>query len=512
MSVDTLRETFHVNRIKPSALDDFLTAQTYRPEITDTYRKISTLRHQKLQFFADNKISQGPTPVYAKEGKPALKSKHTVDMITEFPEGDLVSPDWANQKIKHLINRNDLVITRKGSGTIGRASIFFEKISLNTDDSLFKVSLSKIDPAYVVSYLRSYQGERLLEKGVYGSTGQLSLSAEHIRNLPIYEPDFITQKYIGDKVRQAEKLRVWAKVQQIKIDQLLISDEYLLACKTVVTKTSRPQLADLSNRLDPKYYSNKAITVQRFTKNSGVLLSGLIKSISNGFEERNFVGEGVPYITVSEVSSGRLNVQGAPHIGIDVDVPAKAIIHECCVLVVRTGSIGTAIKVNALDKGAAISSHLIRLEFNDEETAAAVAVFLNSSLGKVLLHKISYGAVQPQIGQEELLALYIPLYVLKQKDAYLKLLVNFELAIRTSSQLIKSAKTLVESLIEGQLTEEQLVRAQQALDDGDTSLDRDILSKLSNEGYAVEEATPIFSDIDELYRLLESANETEEEE
>jgi len=34
MSVDTLRETFHINRVTPDKIQDFLTAQTYRSEIT----------------------------------------------------------------------------------------------------------------------------------------------------------------------------------------------------------------------------------------------------------------------------------------------------------------------------------------------------------------------------------------------------------------------------------------------------------------------------------------------
>ena len=103
---------------------------------------------------------------------------------------------------------------------------------------------------------------------------------------------------------------------------------------------------------------------------------------------------------------------------------------------VRTGSIGTAIKVNILDKGCVISSHLIRLEFEEEETAAAVSVFLNSTAGKILLHKISYGAVQPQIGQEELLALYIPDYVLNKKTTCLTLLENYELTTRADRKSV----------------------------------------------------------------------------
>lgn len=86
------------------------------------------------------------------------------------------------------------------------------------------------------------------------------------------------------------------------------------------------------------------------------------------------------------------------------------------------------------------------------------------------------------------------------------------LAQEVSRLLTIAAKNLVEALIEGQLTEQQLIQAQQTLDDGDNSLDQAILSKLSSEGYAIEDAKPLFSDLDELYRLLESAAQAEEEE
>lgn len=91
-------------------------------------------------------------------------------------------------------------------------------------------------------------------------------------------------------------------------------------------------------------------------------------------------------------------------------------------------------------------------------------------------------------------------------------LLNARLAYRYAKFLTQVAKTLVEALIEGQLTEQQLIEAQQATEDGDNSFDQAILSKLSAEGYAIEGATPLFSDVDELYSLLEEAAQAEAEE
>jgi len=163
------------------------------------------------------------------------------------------------------------------------------------------------------------------------------------------------------------------------------------------------------------------------------------------------------------------------------------------------------VKVDERDKDAVISSHLIKLEFDNERLAAAVAVFLNSSAGKVLLHKISYGAVQPQIGQDELIKLPIPEFILANASTILVLLKQYESSIRTSGRLVNAAKQLVEALIENKLNEQELINAQQALERGDTTLDRQILSRLTAKGIDHEGSPPLFPDLDQLYDLLEKA-------
>ncbi|BEM31098.1 hypothetical protein SME05J_46680 [Serratia marcescens] len=513
MSVDKLRGSKHINRISPSDIGLLMSAQSYRPEITQAIRKIKSLKWSTLQKLVENTISPGPHPKYGGD-YPCLKTKNVDSLLAIHEPADYADATIFKNIKKVVVRKGDLLINLTGAGSIGRVSIYYGENNPITNQHIARMSVKAgTDEGYLACFLRSWWGERALEQGVAGSTGQINMVNEHVRSIPVYLPDILAQKYIGDKVRQAEQMRAWAKRLALSIEDLLTSSEdYLSACRTPEKKITRPQLIDLSNRLDPKYYGNKAIAVHRFTRKTGTPLAALIKSVANGFEERSFIENGLAYITVSEVSSGRLDAQSAPKISKSIDVPQKAVINETCVLVVRTGSIGTAVKVHALDKGCAISSHLIRLEFEDEETAAAVAAFLNSSAGKVLLHKISYGAVQPQIGQEELLALNIPEYVLNEKTQFLALLNSYELAIRASKSLTVSAKNLVEALIEGQLTEQQLIQAQQALEDGDNSLDQAILSKLSAEGYAIEGATPLFSDVDELYSLLEDAAQVEAEE
>src|SRR5437868_2531614 len=94
----------------------------------------------------------------------------------------------------------------------------------------------------------------------------------------------------------------------------------------------------------------------------------------SGFRQQKQLrsSKGVPYTTVADIATGRLDLSSAPRIAADVAGPERAGLSPRCVLVVRSGSVGGAAKVHAVDCHACISSHLIRLEFANEEQAAAV--------------------------------------------------------------------------------------------------------------------------------------------
>jgi len=212
-SVDSERERCHINRISASEVEDFLTAQTYRPEITQAYERLAGCGSEILQDVCVQPIRQGATPKFAERGSRCLKSKQTRDMIIDDIGFETVDPsDPDNKSIVRLVS-GDVVITRQGAGTVGRASLFLGDVETYITDSLFivRADKNKVDPGYLVAYLRSYTGKRLIEKGVYGSTGQLNLSASHVRNIPVASLDLLAQKYIGDKVRLVDSLKTYQR-------------------------------------------------------------------------------------------------------------------------------------------------------------------------------------------------------------------------------------------------------------------------------------------------------------
>ncbi|MFL9330771.1 restriction endonuclease subunit S [Escherichia coli] len=490
MSVDTLRETFHINRISTSDLQDFLTAQTYRPEITQAKNHILSLKNCSLQAVCTKPIQQGKSPKYAEKGLKCIKPKNTNDMLVSIDDIDWIDSSTKDQIQKQKLAYGDIVITRSGSGTIGRASIYCYSEEAYTNDHLFVVRPDKADSHYICSFLNRFHGQRLLEAGVSGSTGQLNLSNEHIKSIPLFRPEHKAQKYIGDKVRQAEQLRAWAKRLEGMADRKIKDLFHFNLVDSLTLKPRRMKQQVLSAvSLAPEFA--RAADSQMTFRNSSKL-SNFISKCKCGDPIKSEERVPGPYFYYG--ASG------------PIDTHTEFNFNGKYLIIAQDGSIGCA---NVADGKFWANNHVWVLKVKDEYDIESICRFLDKHFP--CWKGVTTGSVVPKVTSENLLNILIPIDIAKNREIGSKL----RLAVTTAAyakKLTASAKTLVESLIEGQLTEQQLIQAQQALEDGDNSFDQAILSKLSAEGYAIEGATPLFSDVDELYSLLEEAAQAEAEE
>jgi len=508
-------------RYKANELIDIIAAPSYSPDLLQYIEK--TKDGPSLGEFLSAKPRLGVTGTIAKDyvssnvegAVPYFTTKQVGNSLyADTSQCKYISKD-ADIEWSHCRVPDGTIIINK-SGRVGAAAIVnsgqFEYV--NSVSDIINIRLKegiKLDKGFLVVYLNNIYGQSQLIRLCGGAIFD-HVSLHEIQNIKLPKIHLKSQIYIGNKVRQAELLRERIKQVQSLIALQVTNEGLNSAAETQIKKYSNATTEDLFPRLDPKYYGNRALKVLKATKEQGVKLGLLIESVCNGFEERDFVESGIDYITVSEVSSGRLDLSTSPKINADTVIPEKAYVNENSVLVVRTGSIGTAIKVDKRDSSSVISSHLIKMVFENESLAAAIALFLNSKAGKILLNKISYGAVQPQIGQDELLALWVPQFIIDKQDALFKLSNLVEDLTRAANALTHSSKFLVEALIEGNMSEIKIIKAQQAVEDGDNSQDRTILSNLVDNDYLADDGKPLFTDVDRLYELIDEAEQAVNEE
>jgi type I restriction enzyme S subunit len=506
MSVDTLRETFHINRISTNDLGGFLTAQTYRPEITGAINKVRSLRYVKLQSVCDTPIRQGKSPKYIDgAGLKCIKPKNTRNLIVDLSSCDSIDVSTIDDIRRQKLEYGDIVITRSGSGTIGRASIYTGEEDVYTNDHLFIVRASDADSFYVVSFLKSYWGERLLEAGISGSTGQLNLSNEHIKQVSLYAPDALAQRYIGNKVRHAERLRAWAKGLEIQFSEMLelhLDDAF--EDQSTGRKHSFAKKEEISYTLNPGAFDEERLRVQRHMLAAGGVKLGNIATISG--QSTSIYDDNRVYIGLNAIDTN--SCQLSPTTAGDADVTGSSrVLPEGPVIAKLRPYLNKASYIPPSLAGAIGSTELMCVQPKGDVSGWYLYGVLKSEVSLKQLRPVATGATHPRIDQYDVLNLVVP--VLENNQELGQLLELAQQAYFSAKRCTTASKLLVEALIEGQLTEQQLIFAQQALDTGDTSPDRDILSRLTNKGLDGD-GEPLFPDLDQLYELLAQSQKTEE--
>lgn len=408
MSVDTLRETFHINRISTSDLQDFLTAQTYRPEITQAKNHILSLKNCSLQAVCTKPIQQGKSPKYAEKGLKCIKPKNTNDMLVSIDDIDWIDSSTKDQIQKQKLAYGDIVITRSGSGTIGRASIYCYSEEAYTNDHLFVVRPDKADSHYICSFLNSFHGQRLLEAGVSGSTGQLNLSNEHIKSIPLFRPEHKAQKYIGDKVRQAEQLRAWAKRLEGMADRKIKDLFHFNLVDSLTLKPRRMKQQVLSAvSLAPEFA--RAADSQMTFRNSSKL-SNFISKCKCGDPIKSEERVPGPYFYYG--ASG------------PIDTHTEFNFNGKYLIIAQDGSIGCA---NVADGKFWANNHVWVLKVKDEYDIESICRFLDKHFP--CWKGVTTGSVVPKVTSENLLNILIPIDIAKNREIGSKL----RLAVTTAA-------------------------------------------------------------------------------
>ena len=500
--------------IPTSEMTERFDAEFYTPNFLVNDKKLKSMPHKKLsEILQSLQLGYtGPTEkFYEIDGINYLSSKNIIDgniVITDAT--DTISTYAHRNDLKRTsVQEGDVLISRTGS--VGKSAIVTRHLGeANIAAHLIALRIKKgWDSYYLSAFLNSFHGRQQSQRHQRGTIIQgLSVYDVPLFYIPLFTP--VTQKYIGDKVRQAEELRNWAKSTQKNANTLIPA--YINEIERYQHKSYRT--AELNpERLDSLFYHPDYIALESKMKSKGCKKLGLIATlIKQAWDKKRadvfeYFEIGGLDINTGQVASVNTETSSAPS-------RAKTKVQQGDVLVstVRPNrkNVGFIIK-NANDVEMVATSGFSVLRFSSLKEAAFYHAWLRTDDATSQLMRWNSGSAYPAIDDNVPLNIIVPEFDKDFIDEWGQKLLDAQFAYVYAKQLTNAAKTLVEALIEGQLTEEQLIQAQQALEDGDNTLDKAILSKLSSEGYAVEGATPLFSDIDELYSLLASATAADSE-
>lgn len=192
----TDKSRFYAARLTdPSARIDF---EWHDPRHDEMNRRLQDIARDRgyavCELAGDDGVCsliQGKTsPTYVSDGVPILKVRNITGEGIDW-KTDYVLDDFFNAHPRSHLERGDVLVTTTGLGTIGRADLLNEDIDCMADGHVTALRLTnprKMEPDFLMHYLRSPLGQMQMERYTVGYTGQRELNDSDLARLLITFP------------------------------------------------------------------------------------------------------------------------------------------------------------------------------------------------------------------------------------------------------------------------------------------------------------------------------------
>ena len=497
-----------------------LDADFYRPDYLSVDQKLSRVDTAHLgicgKFFAGPFGSKLPSNLYLNEGVPLFRVGNVGQFEVLTENLAYLAPKVHEELISSEVIPGDILIVKASVGEkIAKVPDWMPKANI-TQHIIGVRPNGVFDSDFICAFLYSELGRKQLERFALGSIIQY-LGVNDARSVLTYRPAPDVQKYIGDKVRQAERLRAWAKHLERSVKEVFEADIQWDDKILRVPSYGKVGSTEIEGRLDLKFNSPQRISLKRHFNSAKVetdYLAGLVDiSAMIGWKglTTEFYRDSGPWLLRGvEFNDGIINTDSLVCVD-EFKYLEQPQIHlkENDVAFSKDGTIGKAVVIPLLPNRLAAGSTIARLRIKDSESLDPY--YLEFALGhpcvQVQVESFAPGIAQPHITQEWIARLEIPR--IKSEEAISDMWRQHHAALSAAKGLTKAAKQLVESLIDWVLAEQQLIDSQKALESDDNSLDREILGRLTTKGLDGD-GDPLFADLDQLYDLLAQCQQMDE--
>jgi type I restriction enzyme S subunit len=337
------------------------------------------------------------------------------------------------------------------------------------------------------------------------------IDSETVGDLLLLEPASKAQIFIGDKVRHAEDLRELARGLEAEV--VILHAQYTVQPAGIdfTKRTRRLDARSLNDRLDAHFYPSAVEQYFREFNLAKQSLDRLCSLVANGQSQPEST-DGVQQATVTNL--GRSFVDGLMR---TVERPAEGSLtlapHDLllCNAAHEKSYIGRDVTYSQVDGPYPSTEVMVVRVDRTQIPASFVRHHLKTQIGYLQIQSTIRGITAHSYPSDmRLVEIPIPNVPVAERPAWFatddKMLAAgrcFDLA----GILTTAAKLLVEALIEGKVTEAELVAAQEALERGDATADRALLRRLTRHGLDVPGQPPLFPYLDALYTLLAQTRE-----
>lgn len=463
-------EKYNVLLDKPSVT--WVTTKGIEPRIDSEYYSSFYLKKQlneeqnQLEYRELGTLGEGfsyGTPPYGhlvEQGIPYLRIPN-IEGELFLSENDLafVDEEYHKKNIRNEVDEGDILFRIKGQ--LGQAVVVPRRYKgAHTGSSFLRFTPKNLDAHYLVLYLSSTYGKNQILRKQSNSIIKY-LNIEDIKSIKVPIPSPHIQKYIGDKVRKAEKLREEAK--RLKIDSEELFQKTIGLDINFDNKKNRKQVWVQNknineNNISGDYYKEVYLDLEKSLDKSGTKLLNL-KNVSKGIVLGNtnkisdyYHNTGIPYVTTKNIKEEGVDFSTLLFIpeSIHNGKLKKSQAYPNDILYNKSGNVGlSAILTDEYKEYNVVSDIIIIRPDVEKINPHYLVLYLNSKIGKSFSERMAGGAVFQHISIYEVAKLKVPILSSDIQEQIGDKKAKAELYLRNSNRLIEEARQEVETLIEG---------------------------------------------------------------
>jgi restriction endonuclease S subunit len=445
--------------IKKSELElgSRLDAEYYQLYYLAFDNKMKSISFKYLKEISE-RISRGKQPEYVEYGNIfAFTSEQIRNDFVARDSARFTNQIFYEKNIKAHAKYNDVLLNSTGRGTLGRVNFYYLKDKAVVDGhiTIIRTKEDIINPIFLNVFLKTIYGQYQIERSYTGSSGQIEIYPDQIKEFKIYIPPLSMQDDISDFIKKAINLKLESEKLYSQAEQILLEELGLknLDLKDDLFYTTTLKKVKDNNRMDTYFFMPKFDIGLSKLKGKYKLKSvlELSRDVTTGQYCNEYIDRksGIPYIRGTDISNATINEDNLMYVdNLKNNGSKKA--KEGDVVTTRVGTIGLVARIPRELEGCIISDNLIRIRLpkKSEISLYYLTMYLNSPFGKDLMISYSRGSVQQRLNQETLKEIPIPIVSNSLQVKIERFLVESWRKRKEAKKLLEQAKHKVEEMIE----------------------------------------------------------------
>lgn len=444
--------TIKLSEIKPDRFD----AEYFRKDCQENIDILESTGPTTNLGRIFNYINRGSQPSYSENGTlKVLRSVNVGFMNFNETRQEYVTEAFFENSNRGKVQKDDVLITSTGVGTLGRTSIWYENEKAYCDGHITILRNSEIDPYLITAFLNTKYGLKQFDQNYRGSSGQIEIYPYDISKFIIPECVIQCHDEIGSILRESFELKqqsqnLYNESIEILNKEMRIGNIQLEKKKKYTTSLSN---LIMNNRIDADFYNPDYETLKNHLK----ILNGKklreVASLKSGFafSSNKYKNSGKQIVRIQNISGNLLNLDRNPvyYKNLDLEKLSFFRIKKGDTLMAMTGNTIGNCTLNTSDEELYLNQRVLAISPNTESvTPEYLFLILKHIIFKTFIDRELVGGAQPNISLNFISNQIIPL-IEKEKMNIIteKLIKYFEYTTR-SKQLLEQAKQRVEELIE----------------------------------------------------------------